>query len=101
MAKTSQIAREKKRAALIEKYQEKRKQLTDIIKNLETSAEDRREAYKKLSQMPRNACSTRKKFRCRITGRSRGYLRKFGMSRISFRELALEGKIPGVTKSSW
>jgi len=101
MAKTSQIARDKKRAKLIAKYKEKRQHLTDIIRNPETTLEEKREAYVALDKFPRNACSSRLKRRCGITGRPRGYIRKFGMSRISFRQYALEGKIPGVTKSSW
>lgn len=101
MAKKSQIARDKKRAQLIEKYKEKRKRLTDIIRNPETSLEEKREAYVAINKLPRNSSSTRIKNRCGITGRPRGYIRKFGMSRISFRLYALDGKIPGVTKSSW
>ena len=62
---------------------------------------DKLEASRKLSRIPRNACPIRHRNRCGVTGRPRGYLRKFNMSRVSFRELALEGKIPGVTKSSW
>lgn len=101
MAKKSHIAREKKRAKLHAKYKEKREALNEIIKNPETSSEDRREAYRKLADTPRNSSSTRLKNRCQLTGRSRSYLRKFGVSRIAFRKFALQGQIPGVTKSSW
>ncbi|TNE48148.1 MAG: 30S ribosomal protein S14 [Deltaproteobacteria bacterium] len=101
MAKKSQVAREKKRAKLNARYKEKRDGLIETIKNPETSMEDRREAYRMLSNLPRNASPTRLKNRCNLTGRSHGYLRKFGMSRIAFRQYALRGQIPGVTKSSW
>jgi small subunit ribosomal protein S14 len=101
MAKKSQIARDNRRAKLIEKYRTKRAELTAIIKNPESSSDERELAYKKLASMPRDASSTRLRNRCRITGRSRGYLRKFEMSRIKFRELSHKGEIPGVTKASW
>lgn len=101
MAKKSHIARDKKRAKLHAKYKEKRDALNKIIKNPETSMEERREAYSKLNSLPRNSSSTRLKNRCELTGRSRSFLRKFGVSRITFRKYALQGQIPGVTKSSW
>ena len=101
MAKKSQIARDKRRAKMSEKYAAKRAEIVASLKNPETSAEERELAYKKLRAMPRDASATRHRNRCRITGRSRGYLRKFEMSRIKFRELAHRGEIPGVTKSSW
>lgn len=101
MAKKSQVARDKRRRKLHDQHQEKRAELTAIIKNPEASYDDRREAYRKLSNLPRNSSSTRLNNRCNLTGRSRGYLRKFGMSRIAFRQYALRGQIPGVTKSSW
>ena len=89
MAKKSVIARNEKRKKLIAQYAEKRAQL---------KAEGNVEALQKL---PRNSSPTRYKNRCNITGRSKGYLRDFGLSRIKMRELANEGKIPGVRKSSW
>jgi len=101
MAKKSQIARDKRRAKLIEQYAERRNQLKAIINNAESTDEERQAAYRKLRRIPRNSSPTRKKNRCGITGRPRGYIRKFGMSRISFREYALKGEIPGVTKASW
>ncbi len=101
MAKKSQIARDKKRRALCERYKERRAALTTIIKNPDAEPEARREAYRKLANLPRNSSSTRLKNRCALTGRSRGFIRKFGLSRIAFREYALRGQIPGVTKSSW
>lgn len=89
MAKTSQLARNAKRIKLAEKYATKRAELK--------AAGD----YEGLQKLPRNSSPTRIKNRCAITGRGRGYLRAFGLSRIQFRELAREGKIPGVKKASW
>jgi small subunit ribosomal protein S14 len=89
MAKKSWIARNKKRKETVNKYAEKRRKLKE--------AGD----YEALQKLPRNASPTRVRNRCNITGRSRGYISKYGVSRIKFRELALEGKIPGVRKASW
>ena len=89
MAKTSWIAREKKRRRMVAKYAEKRRRLKE--------AGD----YEGLQKLPRNASPVRLNNRCAISGRSRGYLRKFGVSRIVFREMALAGQIPGVKKASW
>jgi len=89
MAKISQIARNQKRVKLVEKYAEKRAALK--------AAGD----WEGLQKLPRNSSPTRINSRCNVTGRSRGYLRTFGLSRIKFRELAREGKIPGVKKASW
>lgn len=89
MAKKSVVARNEKRIKLNEKYAEKRAQL---------KAEG---AWEELQKLPRNSSPVRIKNRCGITGRSRGFLRAFGLSRIKFRELANEGKIPGIKKSSW
>lgn len=89
MAKESVKARERKRARMSAKYAEKRKALK--------AAGD----YTALDKLPRNASPVRKHNRCQITGRPKGYIGQFGISRIKFRELALNGKIPGVTKASW
>jgi small subunit ribosomal protein S14 len=89
MAKKSWIARETKRRKMVAKYAERRKKLK--------AAGD----YEGLQRLPRNASPVRLNNRCAMTGRSRGYLRKFGVSRIVFREMALAGKIPGVKKASW
>lgn len=89
MAKTSWIARNEKRKRMVEKYAEKRKKLKEEGK------------YEELQKLPRDASPTRVNNRCSLTGRARGYIRKFGVSRIKFRELALDGKIPGVRKASW
>ena len=89
MAKTSQIARENKRKKLVEKYAERRKALK--------AAGD----YDALTELPRNSNPVRLHNRCAVTGRARGFYRKFGISRLTFRKMALEGKIPGVKKASW
>jgi small subunit ribosomal protein S14 len=89
MAKKAWIARNEKRKETVEKYAEKRRKLKE--------AGD----YEGLQKLPRDASPTRVRNRCSITGRSRGYVGKYGISRIKFRELALAGKIPGVRKASW
>ena len=89
MAKESMKARERKREAMVAKYAQKRKELIE--------AGD----YEGLQKLPRNANPVRLHNRCQLTGRPRGYMRQFGISRVTFREMALEGKIPGVKKASW
>ena len=83
------------------KYAAKKEELKKILKNPNTTDEEFFAAQRKLCKLPRNASKIRIRNRCSITGRPRGYIRKFGLSRITFRELALDGKLPGVTKSSW
>ena len=89
MAKKSIIAREKKRARLAAKYADLRKQL---------KKEGR---WEELDKLPRNSNPIRMHNRCKLTGRPKGYMRMFGISRVLFREMALHGKIPGITKASW
>lgn len=89
MARTSLIARERKREKLVKRYAEKRAEL---------KAEG---DYIGLDKLPRNSARVRLHNRCKITGRPKGYMRKFGICRVTFREMASEGKIPGVTKASW
>jgi len=89
MARKAIIARQKKREEMVRKYAAKRKALKE--------AGD----YQALALLPKNSSPVRLKNRCMLTGRPRGYIRRFGISRIKFRELALEGKIPGVKKTSW
>lgn len=89
MSKKSVIARQRKREKMVAKYADKRKALKE--------AGD----YQALALLPRDSSPVRLKNRCKITGRPKGYIRKFGISRIKFRELALAGRIPGVTKASW
>ncbi|MFP4281677.1 MAG: 30S ribosomal protein S14 [Opitutales bacterium] len=101
MAKKGMIERDKKRARMIEKYAAKRAELKRVIVNPETPDEEFYDAMRKLAKLPRNSSPVRKKNRCSITGRPRAFIRKYGVSRITFRELASAGKIPGVTKSSW
>ena len=101
MAKKSSIARNIKRQKLVEKYAAKKAELKKILADPTTSDEDFFAAQRKLNKIPRNASKVRIRNRCSVTGRPRAYIRKFGVSRITFRELALDGKLPGVTKSSW
>jgi len=101
MAKKSAIARNKKRERLVEKYAAKRAELKAVLANPECSDEEFWVAQRKLNKLPRNSSPIRLRNRCNITGRPRAYIRKYGLSRITFRELASNGKIPGVTKSSW
>ncbi len=101
MAKKSAIARNKKRERLVEKHAAKRAELKAILRNPETTDEDFYAAQKKLTKLPRNSSAVRLRNRCSVTGRPRAYIRKFGLSRITFRELASKGQIPGVTRSSW
>lgn len=89
MAKESMKARERKRAKMVAKYAEKRKALKEAGN------------WSELDRLPKNSSKVRMRNRCRLTGRPRGYSRFFGISRIKLREMALDGKIPGVTKASW
>jgi len=101
MAKKSSIAKQKHRQRLVDLKWEKRLGLKNRSRDLSLTEEDRAEARVALNKMPRNSSKVRLRNRCVYTGRCRGYLRKFTMSRLCFRELASEGMIPGVTKSSW
>ncbi|WP_216701093.1 30S ribosomal protein S14 [Priestia filamentosa] len=89
MAKKSKLVKELKRQEMVEKYAELRKELKE------------KGDYEALKKLPRDSSPTRLNNRCQVTGRPRGYLRKFKMSRIAFRELAYKGQVPGVKKSSW
>ncbi len=101
MAKTSQIYRDRKRKALIKKHAAKRAELRQKLNDPEVSIDDKLEVQKAFAKLPRNSCPTRLNRRCEISGRSKGYYRKFGISRIALRELALRGQLPGMRKSSW
>jgi small subunit ribosomal protein S14 len=101
MAKLSVVLRNKKRKKMSESQAEKRKTLRLMTLDEKLSFEDRLEAQKKLQKLSRNGSKTRVVSRCSMTGRGRGVYRKFELSRMKFRELALEGKIPGVIKASW
>jgi small subunit ribosomal protein S14 len=101
MAKTSKIVRNAQRRELIDRHAAKRTDLRAKIKNPLTSQEEREAAYAAIRKLPRDSSPTRFRNRCAMTGRPRAYLRQFGLSRITFREMALNGLIPGVTKASW
>ncbi|MDP0499094.1 MAG: 30S ribosomal protein S14 [Verrucomicrobiota bacterium JB022] len=101
MAKKGMIERNKKRIRLVEKFAAKRAELKRVMADPESTDEDFYSAQRKLAKLPRNSSKIRIRNRCSITGRPRAYIRKYGVSRITFRELASQGKIPGVTKSSW
>lgn len=101
MAKKSAIARNNKRKRLVAKYAAKRAELKRLLRDPETPDEDFFKAQRDIALLPRNSAPVRIRNRCRITGRPRAYIGKYGLSRITFRELALKGQIPGVVKSSW
>ncbi len=101
MPKLSQQLRDKRRAALIKKHSGKRAELRKVLRDPNSSWEDKLGAQKGFAKLGRNSCSARLKRRCRVTGRARGNYRKFGLSRIAFREMALRGELPGVRKASW
>ncbi|MDN5849220.1 MAG: 30S ribosomal protein S14 [Nitrococcus sp.] len=101
MAKVSLIERERKREQLCRKLANKRRALKEIIRNPGSAVEDRQTAQRKLQDMPRNASPVRLRNRCNITGRPRGYYRKFGLARNKLREAAMAGEIPGLVKASW
>ena len=101
MAKLSQVLRDEKRNRLIEKFAEKRAELRKKMKDTNIAPDEKFELMAELAKLPRNSCPTRKARRCILTGRSRGVYRKFGLSRIMLRDLALRGEVPGMVKSSW
>jgi small subunit ribosomal protein S14 len=101
MAKLSKIAKNNQRKATVAKYATRRAEYKAIIKNPKSTIEELDAAMIKLQGLPRNASPCRVRNRCSQTGRSRGFLRKFGISRIALRDLARVGQIPGVVKSSW
>lgn len=101
MARKSIIERQKKREYLVELKKEKRQELKKRSMDLSLTEEERSDARVALNKMPRDTCPVRLRNRCQFTGRGRGCLRKFKMSRLVFREYASNGLIPGVTKSSW
>lgn len=101
MAKQALINREDKRRRLVKKLAVKRADLKAASLDMNRSDEERAEARAKLQALPRNASPVRLRNRCALTGRPRGYFRKFGLCRNKIRELAMQGDIPGVTKASW
>ena len=104
MAKESMKARERKREKLQARYATKREELTKILKSADDSDEMQEakwDAMMKLQKLPANSAKVRMHNRCGLTGRPRGYMRQFGLSRVTFREMANQGLIPGVKKASW
>lgn len=101
MAKKSAIERNRKRARLAERHAAKRARLKAIAKDRSLPIEERFQATLKLAEMPRNGAGVRVRNRCEVSGRPRGYYRKFRMSRIALRELGSAGQVPGLVKSSW
>ncbi|XPM59601.1 MAG: 30S ribosomal protein S14 [Leptolyngbya sp. IPPAS B-1204] len=100
MAKKSMVEREKRRQKLVAKYAQKREMLLEQFASAETQQE-RLEIHRQIQQLPRNSAPTRVRNRCWLTGRPRGYYRDFGVSRHVLREMAHQGLLPGVVKSSW
>ena len=101
MAKLSAINKNNKRIKMADKFYKKRENLKKIVMNKQLSLEERFKAQQKLSKLPRNSARIRVRNRCQITGRPHGVYRKLKISRIALRQLGLEGKIPGMIKSSW
>ena len=101
MAKTSSVYRNLKRAKMAEKFANRRAKLKKIVMDKTIAPEERFQATLKLAELPRNSAAIRYRNRCKLTGRSRGYYRKFGIARIELREKAGRGEIPGLVKSSW
>lgn len=100
MAKKSMIEREKRRQKLVDANAEVRKELRTISVDIKRTAEERFTARQEMAKLPRNSAPVRLRNRCAVTGRPRGYMRFFGLSRITFRELALKGELPGIRKGS-
>ncbi len=101
MAKKSMIERDKRRRELAKKYAARRAELREKVKNTKVSAEEREAAMLALQKLPRDSSASRGRNRCRLTGRPRGYYRKFGLSRNKLREVMMRGEAPGVVKASW
>jgi small subunit ribosomal protein S14 len=101
MAKISKVVKNNRRKAMVANHAQRRAELKKVINNPKSTPEEVDVAVMKLQKFPRDASPVRVRNRCSQTGRPRGYLRKFGISRVALRELALQGQIPGVVKSSW
>lgn len=101
MAKQSMIAADARRRAVVERYAARRAELKEQVRRAEAGSEELAEAVRALARLPRDASPVRLRNRDQVDGRPRGYLRKAGLSRIRFRELAHRGELPGITKSSW
>jgi len=101
MAKTSAVEKNRKRIRMVKRFSSKRARLKAIANDQSVPAEERFSARLKLAELPRNSAPTRIRNRCELSGRPRGYYRKFKISRIALRDLASSGQIPGMVKSSW
>jgi len=101
MAKKCMIERDKRRRELVAKYAKRRAELRAAVKNPRLSPEEREAAIVQLQKLPRDSSPVRVRNRCRLTGRPRGYYRKFGLSRNMLREVVMRGEAPGVIKASW
>ena len=101
MAKKSAVEKNNHRRKMVDRFAAKRKALKAVVMDRARDPEERFEATLKLAELPRNSAKVRIRNRCALTGRPRAYYRKFGLSRIALRDLASEGQIPGVVKSSW
>ena len=101
MAKKSIVARNERRIEKSKRYAAYRKELREKVSNTKLSDDERYDAHLRLQKLPRDTSFSRAVSRCFVTGRGRGTLKKFGLSRIMFREMASRGKLPGVTKASW
>ena len=101
MAKKSMIARENKRTKLVGKYEVKRRALKELIRDPNTSFDDKETALLKLQKLPRDSSPSRLRNRCNLTGRPHGVYRKFGLSRNKLREATMRGDVPGLSKASW
>lgn len=101
MSKKSSIAKQQKKERMVQNKWEKRKSLKEVILDMNRPIEERMNAVDLLNKLPKNSSPIRLRNRCQLTGRSRGYLRKFKLSRLCFREMANQGLIPGIVKASW
>lgn len=101
MAKVSMIEREKKRTRIVKKYAKKRAEIKAVLKDVNTTDDDRWEAQLRLQKLPRDASPCRQRRRCRLTGRPHGVYRRFGLGRNKLREAAMRGDVPGLVKASW
>jgi len=101
MARVAIVNREKKRMKLVKKYAARRAELRTKISSANTTEEERREAREQLNKLPRDSSYVRLRNRCALTGRPRGYYRKFGLGRNKLREIAMRGDVPGLIKASW
>ena len=101
MAKKSKIAKNRQRAATVARYAERRAELKAVIASVSSTPEERVAAQRALARQPRDASPVRLRNRDAVDGRPRGYLRKFGLSRVRMREMAHDGQLPGIRKASW